>query len=283
MQKRGWLFSIIIIITFAVVGSALSLIFEDFIDLSKAGGKDIVTKPIPPIPKKRAQKVTFNPPSLNDAPDDLKAAILLGYNILTKTSAYAGDYIEAKLSCSSCHFQGGMTDGGKNGGISLVGVASQYPKWEQRDRADIDLLTRTNNCFERSMNGKPLPLNSKEMNALLTYYQWISKGLPIYGTIPWLGLSPINGGSSSNVDSGKITYQKCAPCHGRDGGGTPDAPPLWGPASFNAGAGMSEQPVFASFVLLNMPRANPDLSTQQALDVAAFVTSQPRPEFHGAQ
>ena len=42
--------------------------------------------------------------------------------------------------------------------------------------------------LKRSMNGRSLPSDSKEMNAIITYYQWISKGLTIYVDIPWLGL-----------------------------------------------------------------------------------------------
>ncbi|HZK60589.1 MAG TPA: cytochrome C, partial [Anaerovoracaceae bacterium] len=68
-------------------------------------------------------------------------------------------------------------------------------------------------------------------------------------------------------------------CHGNDGHGTLRAPPLWGDASFNDGAGMHKLENLAAFAFYNMPRANPDLTAEQALDVGAFVSSQPRPHF----
>ncbi len=73
---------------------------------------------------------------------------------------------------------------------AIFGVAAIYPEYKKWEHYSVDLATRTNDCFERSMNGKPLPADSKEMTAIVTYYQWISKGLPIYAKIPWLGLKP---------------------------------------------------------------------------------------------
>ncbi len=278
MRRQDWVFSIIIILTFAVVGTTLSQIFERFIDFSKAGGKE--TAALPAVKTRpKLNPGAYNPPSLEDAPEDIKAAILLGYNIMTQTPKYAGRYVKANMSCAGCHFYGGITEGGKNGGISLVGVATKYPRWKQRAKADVDILARTNSCFERSMNGAPLPLGSDEMNALVVYYQWISKGLPVYGDISWLGLPSLGIDRRPDPSAGGPVYRKCVACHGDQGQGTPTAPPLWGPEAFNSGAGMSKIPTFAAFAHLNMPRANPDLTKEQAFDVAAFVTAKPRPSF----
>jgi len=68
-------------------------------------------------------------------------------------------------------------------------------------------------------------------------------------------------------------------CHGADGQGTLAAPPLWGNDSFNDGAGMAKLDNFSAFTHLNMPLGNPDLSIEEALDVALFVTTEPRPHF----
>ena len=57
-----------------------------------------------------------------------------------------------------------------------------------------------------------------------------------------------------------------------------DAPPLWGEASFNQQAEMTDVFKLASFVQLNMPRTNPILTPDQALDVATFINNQPRPQ-----
>jgi len=230
-------------------------------------------------PKEAA--VVYNPPAPKDAPASIKDAVMLGYHILKETNKYAGAYVGNALSCTNCHFNAGLTRGGKNGGLSLVGVGATYPAYKKRENYAVDLVTRTNDCFERSMNGTPLPANSKEMTAIVTYYQWISRGLPIYAKIPWLGLKLLQSSHKPDKAAGaKVFAQKCVMCHGSHGQGTPAAPPLWGPQSFNDGAGMAKLPKFAAFVHLNMPRENPDLSVAQALDVAAHVTTQARPHFH---
>jgi len=62
-------------------------------------------------------------------------------------------------------------------------------------------------------------------------------------------------------------------------------PPLWGPDSFNDGAGMARLITFANFIHFNMPHGvdylNPQLSPEQAWDIAAYVLSQPRPHKAG--
>jgi thiosulfate dehydrogenase len=57
-------------------------------------------------------------------------------------------------------------------------------------------------------------------------------------------------------------------------------PPLWGPDSFNRGAGMARVSIAAAFIQAKMPLgAGGTLSDQEAYDIAAYVTSQPRPAF----
>ena len=60
-----------------------------------------------------------------------------------------------------------------------------------------------------------------------------------------------------------------------------EIPPLWGDGSFNSGAGMGHLATAAAFIHANMPVGSdyrePILTVQEAWDVAAFVTSQPRP------
>jgi thiosulfate dehydrogenase len=62
------------------------------------------------------------------------------------------------------------------------------------------------------------------------------------------------------------------------------APPLWGPKSFNIGAGMARYRTAATFIVHNMPFDRPgSLTPQQALDVARYVDSRPRPDFPGKE
>jgi thiosulfate dehydrogenase len=288
MRKNDLSFALAIIITFAIVGAGISIVFSSFITTGKA--QDIHTKSPDRslyVAKNTAKPssgsecaVTYNPPSPEDAPLAIRDAVMLGYNIITQTQKYAAEFIGNKLSCDNCHFKGGITEGGKGGGLSLVGISATYPKYRKRQNYSVDLVTRTNDCFKRSMNGRPLPPSSKEMTAILTYYQWISKGLPIYADITWLGLKHIKSTHNLDKTQGKqIFMQKCSMCHGSDEQGTQAAPPLWGSHSFNDGAGMTKPENFSAFAYLNMPLGNPDLTEEQALDVGSYVTSQPRPHF----
>jgi hypothetical protein len=59
-------------------------------------------------------------------------------------------------------------------------------------------------------------------------------------------------------------------------------PPLWGPDSYNNGAGMSRLLTAAAYALHNMPLGTrfdaPVLTDEQAYDVAGHIVSQNRPE-----
>ncbi len=134
--------------------------------------------------------------------------------------------------------------------------------------------------MQRSENGKVLPSDSKEMTAVVTYLQWIAKDIPIYADVPWLGVPKVNSSHQADANAGKQVFAgKCASCHGQQGEGQTGIPPLWGDQSFNDGAGMATAATLSGFALQNMPRGNPNLTPEEALDVGAFVDSQPRPKF----
>lgn len=185
-----------------------------------------------------------------------------------------GDY----LSCTNCHFNGGNTLGGTNNGISLVGVTLKYP------RNGETLQQRINQCFERSMNGKPLNVDSVAMQEIVAYLEWISSGVKRGETLDWLGLKPLKSTHIPDSKEGERLYLiKCADCHGKRGTGQerPDElsyPPLWGKHSFNKGAGMNHLNVASSFIYYNMPLNNIGLKEKEAIDIASFLVEQERPD-----
>ncbi len=226
------------------------------------------------------EKLLFHLLDPEQAPSGIHDIVMYGFHIMTDTPKYASEYIGDKLSCTNCHFSAGNTTGGENGSISLAGIAAAYPNYNARSKEVTTLAERINGCFKRSMNGRPLPLNSPEMDAMVTYLHWISKGFPIYQEIPWRGLRSIKSSRAPDPASGAKTFQaKCALCHGKNGEGGIRIPPLWGPTSFNDGAGMNKIDTFAAFIYANMPYEDPSLSEEEAYDVAAFVTGQSRPRY----
>lgn len=227
------------------------------------------------------QQIDFSLSDPSKSPLEIRSLVEKGYNLMVDTRKNAPNYVTSKMSCTNCHFAGGNTTGGKNGGLSLAGVAAVFPRYNPGARTVIGLPQRINYCFERSLNSKPLPYESEEMLALLTYLHWISRGFPIYSKAPWLGFEPLKSKNLPDIDSGKTAYMiYCALCHGTNGEGGNQIPPLWGPDSYNKGAGFNDEETLAAFIYANMPYENANLTQEQAIDIAAFVAKQPRPEYH---
>ncbi len=206
--------------------------------------------------------------------------IRLGRNIFEQTPRYAASYVGNQMSCADCHLQGGRAAYS----APLTGLTHIFPTYNQRAGRVISLAERIQQCFVRSENGKPLAPDSREMRALLAYTGWLSQGLPKGSTFSGRGLVKLPS-LQGNAGRGAAIYAKqCTVCHGEDGAGVPPIlPPLWGPGSFNSGAGMSTVPKMAAFVQYNMPQNAPgSLSAQQAYDVAAYVNSKPRPKMNSA-
>jgi thiosulfate dehydrogenase len=232
------------------------------------------------------QQLEFNLVDPAQAPKDIRSMARLGYNIIVDTQTNAKEYCGNTLNCTNCHFAGGNTTGGAQGGISLAGAATRYPMYDVRLQRVIDLEQRINNCFTRSMNGTAVPHDSELMLAMVTYLQWISKNLPIYKPVPWLGLKPLQKQREGDPEQGKRLYNVyCALCHRDNGEGGDDVPALWGDGSFNDEAGMNRQGTMASFIYWNMPYMDltPVLSEEQAQDVAAYIIEQPRPKKERSQ
>ena len=166
----------------------------------------------------------------------------------------------------------------------MIDLAGQFPAYSERAARVISLEDRIRECFTRSENGRPLPDQSTEMQALAAYVNSLSrteaKGKPYEGR-GLVKLAALTG----NATEGKQEYAaQCASCHGGDGSGSPPAmPPLWGPASFNDGAGLNTTENMAEFLFHNMPQNRPGtLTAQQSFDIATYIHTMPRPKFNEA-
>lgn len=217
------------------------------------------------------------------APEEIRDQVVSGFQMMIETKKLLPQYAGNDMNCRNCHFNGGNSMGGRSCGFSLVGVVHKYPR-KLPSGKEYTLEERVNSCFMRSMNGKPLPVDSKEMQALVTYMEWISNGIPKLESYPWLGAKKLTSSHVPDPKRGeKLFAMKCAPCHGENGEGQKrpyqlDYPPLWGNGAFNDGAGMSKLDMFAYFIYKNMPYNDPRLSVEEALDIASYVTKQPRPK-----
>jgi thiosulfate dehydrogenase len=223
-----------------------------------------------------------SPQSIPSGPlgDDVR----FGRSLVNATQTTAKAYVGNGLNCASCHLAGGTVAYA----APLVGLWGVFPEYVARSGRVETLADRINDCFLRSMNGRPLPIDGAEMRALLAYTAWLSTGVPTGASVEGRGFAELAvPPRAPDAARGKGVYaRQCAACHGADGGGVPNGtggfaiPPLWGPQSFNVGAGMARTSIAAAFVEAKMPLGHGNsLALQDAWDVAAYFTSQPRPDF----
>jgi thiosulfate dehydrogenase len=201
-------------------------------------------------------------------------------------------YSGIRMACGSCH----LGVGTEPGTLSLLQAAANYPRFSGRDGGVSDLVDRVNGCMTRSMNGRELPRDSPEMIAITAYitslgdlYAAMGQGQRKASEQPPFATP----NRAADLKAGRQVFEeRCAICHRPDGAGlqaTPDRmdgyvfPPLWGPDSFNNGAGMHRVLTAARFIKAKMPLGQADLTNDQAFDVAAYINSQPRPQMAGLE
>lgn len=217
--------------------------------------------------------------------------IRYGRELIAHTAKYLGPTGSVKqlsngMNCQNCHLEAGTKVLGNN----YSGVFSTYPRFRERSGSVETVIKRISDCFERSLGGRAPDSASREMQAMVAYMQWLGSNVPKGQRPDGVGLTKVPYlDRAADSTKGKVVYvAKCQVCHGANGEGTKAAgareyvyPPLWGPHSYNDGAGLYRLTSFAGYVKNNMPFgatfANPQLSDEEAWDVAAYINAMPRP------
>ncbi|MGN6402545.1 MAG: c-type cytochrome [Flavisolibacter sp.] len=245
--------------------------------------------------KKAERGMTANDPGFvvvdtaNIPHDKFGEAVRYGYELMINTSYYIGPkgvngrYLGNRMNCTNCHQWAGT----KPFSFNLMKSQEDYPQYRSREGKILSLAERVNNCMMRPHNGRPLPLDSKEMIAFLSYFKWINSFVnrqeKFTGSKNMSVEFPEVAASS---ERGQTLYaENCARCHGTNGEGTlrPDGaayiyPPLWGHEGYQPGSSMHRIIKMAQWIKANMPfdKATwnkPYLTDEQALDIAAFVNN----------
>ncbi|MFY9074999.1 c-type cytochrome [Malaciobacter mytili] len=249
-------------------------------------------------------KMEYKVPDMKDLPDNEYGKLVkYGKELIVHTYKYIGPEVENPAmryagnnnSCQNCHLDAGT----KKFSAPFVGTFGEFPQYRPREDAIGTLTARINGCMQRSMNGYPLPAQSKEMKAMEAYMHWLSQGYPVGGAkVEGRGLAKIDRKmikqNKADVENGQKVYaQHCASCHGVNGEGVKNEgrangymfPALWGTTdTYNKGAGMYRVLKAADFIKSNMPlgatKENPILTDKEAYDVAAYMNqdSHYRPE-----
>jgi thiosulfate dehydrogenase len=252
------------------------------------------------IPKNPLNDTTLGKSTLDDQ-------IRWGYKIFTNTPHEASRFTGGKVSCANCHLNAGQ----RERALPLVAVAGMFPEYNNRAARLISLGDRIVDCFLRSENAtgrfasqadaeageqnhtdadEGLSPASKEVLAVSAYIAWLAKGYPVGANPAWRGQNAIASSQLVPVASldrarGETVFmERCTSCHGADGQGVQigdkKAGPLWGPDSWNDGAGAARVYTLAGIIRYTMPYLDPgSLSDEDAQHVAAFINSKPRPQY----
>jgi thiosulfate dehydrogenase len=230
----------------------------------------------------------FTPPDTSTIPhDEFGEMVRYGRELIVNTAYYLGPngtkghYLGNKMNCGNCHLDAGT----RPYGLNYYSTHARYPQYRGREDRILSLAERVNNCIERPHNGTPMPLDSKEMHAMVCYMRWLSQGVPVGSHVPGDGASELKylDRPADPVHGEAIFMQHCSSCHGKDGQGqynldstTYVYPPLWGQYGYERGSSMHRILKAARFIKANMPHKlaywnKPVLTDEEAIDVAAFV------------
>jgi len=230
----------------------------------------------------------------------LSTDIRWGYKLFTNTPAEAKQFTPSKMACANCHLNAGQ----RERSLPLVAVAGMFPEYNRRSGRLYSLTDRIVDCFWRSENATaavegvakesaaamlPSP-TSKEVLAIAAYITWLARGATMGKNPTWRGQNTIVADALipvAKLDPQKgeaIFLERCTSCHGVDGQGVAVGDkkpgPLWGPDSWNDGAGAARVYTLAGIIRYAMPYLSPgSLTDEEAQQVGAFITAKPRPAF----
>ena len=129
----------------------------------------------------------------------------------------------------------------------------------------------------------PTP-TSKEVLALSAYVTWLANGYNVGSNPSWRGQNTIPNAAlidPHKLDPRKgeaIFLERCTSCHGADGQGVTVGDkrpgPLWGPDSWNDGAGAARIYTLAGIICFTMPYLIRSVSDEDA-QLAAFIIRSP--------
>jgi thiosulfate dehydrogenase len=224
---------------------------------------------------------TWQPPVVDSTPDDpYETAVYRGLALITHVHDSLPAFTGSNLNCTSCH----LDEGRRANAIPLAGVFARFPRFMDRPGAVVPIEDRVNYCFTRSLSGSKLPPDSREMQDIVAYLHFISRGVPTGEHIRGEGIPRMLALTGDSARGQRVYVENCARCHGNDGAGMGPIPSLWGPRSFSIAASLARQERAASFIQHNMPFDRPGtLTDRQAFDVAAYITSMPRPDLPGKE
>jgi thiosulfate dehydrogenase len=173
-----------------------------------------------------------------------------------------------------------------------------FPEYNRRSGRIYTLGDRITDCFLRSENATSVSISpgelptptSPEVLAVAAYLTWLARGSEVGKNPSWRGQNAIPAANLIPLDKldprkGEAIYtERCVTCHAADGQGVQigdkKAGPLWGPDSWNDGAGAARIYTLAGMIRYSMPYLDPgNMTDEDAQHLAAYINSKPRPVY----
>src|SRR5688500_5286091 len=206
-------------------------------DASRDAPDDGKPRTITAVDTTRAQKparAAFRVPQESEIRDTVTlASVRRGRALFSHTRDSLPGHVRASLTCANCH----MAEGTQKDAMPLVGSYARFPQYRARSAKVDRIEDRINDCFERSMNGRALAWNGKDMRDMVASLAFLSIGFPVGVEMEGQGTPALDPLPGDTVRGKAVFAASCTVCHGVDGNGTVAGPPLWGPKSYNIGAG----------------------------------------------
>ncbi len=232
--------------------------------------------------------------------------VKLGEDIInhTYTHSLTKDLVHSKLTCKNCHLVGIDNRTGTTENIgTFIGTATAFPSYSKRHKTIITLQDRIDGCFLRCMNGQKSIINTKAGLVMAAYITWLSDGMPMHMNTKGPRSPKITKLWEKNTKKfakiqrkaihrnylhGKEIYiNKCTICHGKQGEGKGDFPPLWGKDSsgkwlaYSADGSMAKLNNSATWIQANMPLGQANtLNDQDSADVSLYTNGQERADYN---
>src|SRR3974377_1478810 len=136
----------------------------------------------------------WTPPDIGVVGDDpFGKLVKYGHELFTNTANEIGPAVANEsnplavntLACQNCPLHPGT----QPYAMPLIGVWGQFPQYRAREGMVDILEERINGCMQRSVNGRALSLQSREMRAFSSYMRWLSTGVPDGAKL--LGAAPV--------------------------------------------------------------------------------------------
>jgi thiosulfate dehydrogenase len=196
------------------------------------------------------------------------------------------------LNCVHCHQAGPSgLPGTKPFALPLVNSVNDYPRFDAKSGKIISLEQRAMGMF----GAAPVRVSADkpEFQAIMAYIRWLNQGAEPDKAMEGTGLMPMPAVKrAANPLLGRELYAaKCAFCHGADAtgqrkpdfaqGGGYQFPPLAGSDTYDNAGHMFAVPLMARYIRASMPlgasHEKPQLTPEQALDIAAWVNDDATP------